>query len=94
MAYRYSFTITKTSADAPVTNSDIQAKYEEFQAAGKIVGGGTNVDPDNSLVENQYIDFDTEASSTEFITDLQNALGVGQVLNSGLTMSNVTGAEI
>lgn len=94
MAYRYSFTITKPSESTSVTNETIQTKYMEFAAAGKIIGGDSTLDPENSLVENQYIDFDTEASSTEFISALQSELGVGQVLESGITMSNVSGAEI
>ena len=94
MAYRYSFTITKASESTPVTNATIQAKYTEFEGAGKIIGGNSTPDPENSLIENQYIDFDTEASSAEFISALQSELGVGQVLDPGITMSNVVGAEI
>lgn len=94
MAYRYSFTITKASESTPTTNGTVYNKYVEFQIAGKIIGGNVVSDTENSLVEHQYIDFDTEASSVEFITALQNELGVGQVLDSGITMSNVVGSEI
>jgi hypothetical protein len=94
LAYRYSFTVTKPASSTSITNATIQTKYMEFEAAGKIIGGDTTPDPENSLIENQYIDFDTEASSAEFISALQSELGVGQVLESGVTMSNVSGAEI
>ena len=94
MAYRYSFTITKVSESTPTTNSTILEKYVEFQLAGKIVGGDVTVDAENPLIENQYIDFDTEASSVEFISALQSELGIGQILESGVTMSNISGIEI
>lgn len=94
MAYRYSFTLTKTAVDTPVTNTTIYNLFEDYLSSSKINNENSYVDSANPLVLHYSIDFDSEGSSVSYVNTLKDTLGVGQVFDAGITMSNVSGSEV
>tara|TARA_B100000035_G_C20768704_1_gene451629 strand:+ start:400 stop:684 length:285 start_codon:yes stop_codon:yes gene_type:complete len=94
LAYRYSFTLTKTADDTPVTTRDVTNVFENYQSSSRIVGENVSVDSANPLVLHCSIDFDSEGSSVSYVNTLKNTLGVGQVFDAGITMSNISGSEV
>tara|TARA_R100001463_G_scaffold44099_1_gene91734 strand:- start:3107 stop:3391 length:285 start_codon:yes stop_codon:yes gene_type:complete len=94
LAYRYLFTLTKAADDTPVDTRDNTNVFENYQNSSRIVGENVSVDSANPLVLHCSIDFDSEGSSVSYVNALTDALGVGQVFDAGITMSNVSGSEV
>lgn len=95
MAYKYSYTLTKTDSASEIQGGeDNGILFNEYYMRGKIVAFDEKADSSNPLILHQSLTFDSEGSKKEFISTLQSRLGVGKLIGSKVGFSNEKGEEV